>query len=79
VYCNVVNLAPPVKNWRIFFGANFYCPHAVVSGNQRVWIRAKTEFFSTVLSTLSLYLTYISCMYVVISNYDGRKTRLHFD
>jgi len=37
-----------------FVGAEFYCPHALVDGNQRIRIREKMpEFFSTVLSTLS--------------------------
>ena len=37
---------------------SFFCSHAVADGNQRVRIREKTlEFSSTVLSTLSLYLS----------------------
>jgi len=39
-----------------FVGAQFYCPHALVDGNQRIRIRENTpEFSSTVLSTLSPY------------------------
>ena len=38
-----------------FFGAKFYCPHALAGSNQRIWIRDKTpEFSSTVLSKLIL-------------------------
>jgi len=25
-----------------FVGANFYCPHAIADGNERMWIREKT-------------------------------------
>ena len=35
----------------------FYCLHAVADGNRRIRIREKTLEFSTVLSTLSPYLT----------------------
>ena len=35
----------------------FYCPHALADGNQRIQTREKTlEFSSPVLSTLSSYL-----------------------
>ena len=47
--------APPVKNWRIFVGAKFYCPHALADGNQRIRREKTLEFSSTALSTLSLY------------------------
>jgi len=40
-----------------FVGAKFYIPHALADGNQRIRIREKTLEFSTVLSTLSPYLT----------------------
>ena len=37
-----------------FFGAKFYCPHALVDDNWRIWIRVKMLLFSSaVLSTLS--------------------------
>jgi len=39
-----------------FVGANFYCLHSLADGNQRIQIREKMLEFSTVLSTLSLYL-----------------------
>ena len=35
----------------------FYCLHALADGNRRIRIREKTLEFSTVLSTLSPYLT----------------------
>ena len=55
---NTGQLAPPVKNWRIFFGAKFYCLHALADGSLRIRIREKTlEFSSAVLSTLSPYWT----------------------
>jgi len=39
-----------------FVGAKFYCPHALVGGNQHIQIREKMlEFSSTVSPTLSLY------------------------
>ena len=42
-----------------FVGGKFYCPYALADSNQRIRIREKTlEFSSTVLSTLSPYLTY---------------------
>jgi len=47
---------PLVKN-EDFVGAKFYCPHALVDGNQCIRIRENTlEFSSTALSTLSPYL-----------------------
>jgi len=50
--------APPVKIWRIFLTAKFYCPHALANDSQRIQIREKTlEFYSTVLSALSPYHT----------------------
>jgi len=39
---NTGQLAPPVKNWRIFFGAKFYCLHALADGSQRIRIKEKT-------------------------------------
>jgi len=46
----------PVKNWRILL-VQFYCPHALADGNQRIRIRKKMlKFTSTVLSTLLPYL-----------------------
>jgi len=41
-----------------FVGAKLYCPHALADGNQRIQIREKMlEFSSTVLSTMSSYLS----------------------
>jgi len=38
-----------------FFDAQFYCPHALADGNQRIQIREKTlEFSSTVIYTVSV-------------------------
>jgi len=40
-----------------FVGAEFYCPHALADGNQRIRIREKMlELSLTVSSTLSPYL-----------------------
>jgi len=41
-----------------FVGAKFYCPHTLTDGNQHIQITEKTLEFSTVLSTLSPYVTY---------------------
>jgi len=50
------NLTVISEKMEDFVGAKFYCPHALVGGNQRIWIREKTlEFSSTVSPTLSLY------------------------
>jgi len=38
-------------------GAKFYCPHALADGNQRIRIGEKTLEVSTVLSTMSPYLS----------------------
>ena len=40
-----------------FDGAKFYCPHAIADGSQYIRTGEKTLEFSTVLSTLSPYLT----------------------
>jgi len=41
-------------------GAKFYCPHALDDGTQHIWIREKKLEFSTVSTTLSLYLIHIT-------------------
>jgi len=52
---HIVCLHKPAPS--VFVGAEFYCPHALADGNQRIRIREKMqEFSSTVLSTLSPYL-----------------------
>jgi len=44
-----------------FVGAKFYTPLVLADSNQRIWIREKMlELFSTVSSTLSLYLSIIA-------------------
>jgi len=37
-----------------FVGAQFYCPHALADGNQRIRIKENTLEFSTVLYTVSI-------------------------
>jgi len=39
-----------VKNWRILLVQSFYCPYAFAGGNRRMWIRQKTQEFSSTLS-----------------------------
>ena len=56
-----------------FVGAEFYCPHFLADGNQRIRITEKTlEFSLTVLSTLSPYLVmYIkSAVQIYTSDYE---------
>ena len=35
IQVNLHYLSLPVKNWRDFVGAKFYCPHTLADGNQR--------------------------------------------
>jgi len=47
-----------------FVGAKFYCPHALAGGHQCIQIRKKMlEFFSTVLATLSPYLSKLAKLF----------------
>jgi len=40
-----------------FFGAKFYCPHALAEGNQRIWIREK---MMELLFNRVIYTVYVS-------------------